>query len=96
MDHSELRARRDIIVETKALLVLSRFPGTDMSLDDDGTYLISHNIDHSFDTGHIPIAELLPTAKSVIIELENRYGPGGTLLEKTSLYSFMINPRPAV
>ncbi len=95
MNSSELSVRRDILTETKALILISRFPGLDMQMADDGTYSISLALDHSFDLTDIPIAELVPTAKCVILELENRYGPNGTLLEKTSLYSFTINPRPA-
>jgi hypothetical protein len=72
-----LDARRDIIVETKALILLSRFPSTDLALQANRMYSLSCAIDGAFDQCDIPINELLPTARSFIEELEHRYGSGG-------------------
>ena len=78
--NNDLSVRRDILTETKALLILSRFPGTDMNLQDNGNYAISHAVDPSFNIDDICIDELVPTAKSVLLELQQRYGPNGELL----------------
>ena len=93
--NAELVARFATLTQTKAIVIASRFPGLDISLNEDGSYRIHHSIDPSFDADNISLDNLLVSTKSVLMELQQRYGPGGERLGQIEP-SYLIHALPAV
>ena len=90
----EVAHLQTVLMITKAQIIASRFPGLDISLNEEGNFRITHSIDSSFNQDNVPLNELLVSTKSVLLELRARYGHDGELLDKASL-AFVIHALPA-
>jgi hypothetical protein len=95
MTHDEISALQATLVQTQAQLTISKFPGLQLSLSDDGTYDLRHSIDPSFNREGVTIDELRVEVDAMLLELQSRYGPEGELLGQTAPRYLLYTPRPA-